>query len=50
MKREAALPELDPAVIALVKALARAAAAKDVARFRHRDSLDHAGSSERPGH
>lgn len=40
MKHEPILPELDPAVVALVKALARAAAAKDVARLRNRDSTN----------
>jgi hypothetical protein len=40
MQREFALAELDPAVVTLVKALARAAAAKDVASMLKRESPD----------
>ncbi|WP_157222461.1 hypothetical protein [Novosphingobium sp. AP12] len=49
MSTSARLPDLDPAVVELVKALARAAAAKDIGRLRHKDSPRDAGSADRPG-
>ncbi|HKT85595.1 MAG TPA: hypothetical protein VJQ77_05865 [Novosphingobium sp.] len=46
MNAPARIPDLDPAVVELVKALARAAAAKDIARLRQKDS--NRASSDHP--
>ncbi|MFC0683581.1 hypothetical protein [Novosphingobium clariflavum] len=43
--KPAPLPDLDPAIVELVKALARSAAAKDIARLRSKDSPRTAGAS-----